>query len=98
MLSLEKSVHCQASEVLHFLVDGSQQLLEDSFEFVFGCIDHLDAEIADSIIDAARRHLKVSTRAREWLTSLLHQILDLYDTVHTVGQGGQLHLLGKATY
>jgi hypothetical protein len=58
MLASEKSVRGQASELLHFLVDGSQQLLEDAFQFVFGCVDNLDAETSDSIVKAARRHLE----------------------------------------
>src|SRR5207302_3550410 len=39
-----------------------------------------------------------SEHASEGSPHLLHQILDLYDTVHTVDQGGQLRLLGKATW
>jgi hypothetical protein len=62
MLSPEKSVRGQATEVLHLLVDGSQQLLEDSFQFVFGSVDNLVAKISDSIIEAARRHWQVSVR------------------------------------
>jgi hypothetical protein len=62
MLSPEKSVRRQATEVLHLLVDGSQQLLEDSFQFVFGCVDDLLAKISDSIIEAARRHWELSAR------------------------------------
>jgi hypothetical protein len=62
MLSPEKSVRGQATEVLHLLVDGSQQLLEDSFQFVLGSVDNLVAKISDSIIEAARRHWEVSAR------------------------------------
>jgi hypothetical protein len=62
MLASEKSVRRQATEVLHFLVDGSQQCLEDSFQFVFGCVDNLIAKISDSIIQTARKHWEVSWR------------------------------------
>ncbi len=56
MLAAEKPVRRQASEALHFLVDGRQQLLEDSFKLVFGCTDHLNAETSDSIIETALKH------------------------------------------